>query len=118
MVARPRPTAPASPTTAPATASTECGSPRAGRLPGARRLGLFFGRVLVQTASPSMNTRTLSSAFPLLLACVAGGALSCATASSPGQGEEATTTNSEPPAQTSDDLAWWRKSMETVDQRL
>jgi alpha-L-fucosidase len=57
-----------------------------------------------------------------LLICLAGGALSCATAGgTPGEGQSEEMTGgaaSEAPAQQSDDLAWWRKSMETVDQRL
>jgi alpha-L-fucosidase len=64
-----------------------------------------------------MNTKTLSPAIPFLLVCVAGGAFSCATAST-GTEEGATPANNEPPAQQGDDLAWWRQSQETRDQRL
>src|SRR5437762_761751 len=60
-------------------------------------------------------------AFPLLFTCLA--ALSCATSSSSGTPEESS--SSEPaaassgePAQQGDELAWWRKSMETHDQRM
>jgi alpha-L-fucosidase len=64
-----------------------------------------------------MNTKTLSSAFPLLLTFVAGGALSCATAST-GEGTEGTPASTEQPAQQGDDLAWWRQSQESRDQRM
>ena len=65
-----------------------------------------------------MNTKTNSSTFPLLLACLLGGALSCATTSTGETSEEEQQASNEPPAQQGDDLAWWRKSMETRDQRI
>jgi alpha-L-fucosidase len=69
-----------------------------------------------------MSKKTISSSFPLLLVGLLGGALSCATTSSGGETTEesspAAAATSEAPAQQGDDLAWWRKSMETHDQRI
>jgi alpha-L-fucosidase len=66
-----------------------------------------------------MSTKTHSSAVSMLLVGLLGGALSCATASSSGETQEESpaASSSEAPAQQSDDLAWWRKSMEGRDQR-
>jgi alpha-L-fucosidase len=67
-----------------------------------------------------MSTKTHSFAFRMLLVCLLGGTLSCATTSSSGETQEESqaAASSEPPAQTGDDLAWWRKSMESRDQRI
>jgi alpha-L-fucosidase len=65
-----------------------------------------------------MNTKTKTSTFPMLLVCFLGGALSCATTSTGETPEEETQASSEPPVQQADELAWWRKSMETRDQRV
>ena len=65
-----------------------------------------------------MSMKTSSSTFPRLLVCLLGGALSCATSSGGETQEETPAASSEPPAQQAEDLAWWRKSMETRDQRI